>query len=204
MTAETLWRWASLALLALALPVTVRELRASLRTRGRLAALRGRAPARSRAWRWPGRRGGRGAPDPALPLVTELLTACLAAGAEPGAAARAVGVSVRGPVGAALLRASAELRLGGEPAVVWGRVGRLPGAERLASRLVAAGSSGAPLVSAFAAEAAETRARRGRAAQAAARRAAVLVAGPLGLCFLPAFLLLGVAPVVIALAQELS
>ncbi len=39
-------------------------------------------------------------------------------------------------------------------------------------------------------------------AQARAQRAAVLITGPLGLCFLPAFLVLGIAPVVIGLAGE--
>ena len=39
-------------------------------------------------------------------------------------------------------------------------------------------------------------------AQARAQRAAVLITGPLGLCFLPAFLVLGIAPVVIGLARE--
>ena len=38
------------------------------------------------------------------------------------------------------------------------------------------------------------------AAAAAAERASVLIAGPLGLCFLPAFVCLGVVPVVAGLA----
>ena len=39
-------------------------------------------------------------------------------------------------------------------------------------------------------------------AQARAQRAAVLITGPLGLCFLPAFLVLGITPVVIGLATR--
>ena len=39
-------------------------------------------------------------------------------------------------------------------------------------------------------------------AEARAQRAAVLITAPLGLCFLPAFLVLGVAPVVIGLADD--
>jgi pilus assembly protein TadC len=38
-------------------------------------------------------------------------------------------------------------------------------------------------------------------ATARAERAAVMVAGPLGLCFLPAFVCLGVLPVVVGLAD---
>lgn len=47
----------------------------------------------------------------------------------------------------------------------------------------------------------EARAERGRSATARARRAAVMVTVPVGLCFLPAFLAIGVLPVVIGLAD---
>ena len=40
------------------------------------------------------------------------------------------------------------------------------------------------------------------AAGAAAERASVLIAGPLGLCYLPAFLCLGIVPVVAGLAGD--
>jgi pilus assembly protein TadC len=40
------------------------------------------------------------------------------------------------------------------------------------------------------------------AAAAAAERAGVLIAGPLGLCFLPAFVCLGIIPVVAGLAGD--
>ena len=39
-------------------------------------------------------------------------------------------------------------------------------------------------------------------AEARAQRTAVLITAPLGLCFLPAFLVLGIAPVVIGLAAD--
>ena len=40
------------------------------------------------------------------------------------------------------------------------------------------------------------------AASAKAERAAVFIAGPLGLCFLPAFLCLGIVPVIAGLAGD--
>jgi len=48
--------------------------------------------------------------------------------------------------------------------------------------------------------------RRARqvAAQAAARRAGVLAVGPLGLCFLPAFVLVGVVPLVAGLVGAVT
>ncbi|MDT0341883.1 type II secretion system F family protein [Streptomyces litchfieldiae] len=193
--------WAALLALA-ALGATVRARRGAA-LRGRFAELSGerRVAARPfprRVWR-----RARVAEDPRLPLATELLAACLAAGASPGAAADAVGTSFDGPLAERLRHAASELRLGGEPAVVWGRLGGLPGAAGLARRLELAGTSGVPAVTAVTAEAAECRARRRRTAQIRARRAAVQVTGPLGLCFLPAFLLIGVAPVVIGMAREL-
>lgn len=138
-----------------------------------------------------------------LPLAADLLSACLAAGAGPCEAADAVGDSLDGPVGRRLGQVAAELRLGGEPAVVWHRLGALPGAAGLARVLSRAMETGAPAVDPVARLAADCRADRGRQATARARRAGALATAPLGLCFLPAFLLIGVAPVVIGLAEGL-
>lgn len=138
-----------------------------------------------------------------LPLTAELLAACLAAGSGPGPAAEAVGRSLGGPLGQRLVRAATELRLGGEPAVVWQRFDALPGSGGFARCMERAGTAGVPAVEAVSRLASELRAARGRSASARARRAAVLVTGPLGLCFLPAFLAVGVAPVVLGLASSL-
>ncbi|MFF8380919.1 type II secretion system F family protein [Streptomyces sp. NPDC015661] len=160
---------------------------------------------------WVRRRAARGAAPPAgdeetvrhLPLAADLLAACAASGAGPGEAAEAVGRSLGGPLGERLTRTAAELRLGGEPAEVWGRFGAIPGAEGLARCMERAGSSGAPAAEAVARHAGALRAGRARAAAAGARRAQVLISAPVGLCFLPAFLAVGVAPVVIGLATGL-
>lgn len=138
-----------------------------------------------------------------LPLAAELLAACVAAGAGPREAAEAVGESLGGPVGDALARAAAELRLGSEPAEAWGRVGSLPGAGALARCLERAASTGAPAADSVARLAAGLRADRARAAKDRAGRAGVLITGPVGLCFLPAFLAVGVVPVVVGLAGHL-
>ncbi|MFF8610241.1 type II secretion system F family protein [Streptomyces sp. NPDC015346] len=160
------------------------------------------------ARRWSVRRGGSAVPDDGeaarqLPLAADLLAACVSAGAGPGEAAEAVGGSLGGPVGERLARTAAELRLGGEPADVWRRFGAIPGAEGLARCLERAGSSGAPAAEAVSRHAADLRADRARKAAARAQRAQVLITAPVGLCFLPAFLAVGVAPVVIGLAGGL-
>ncbi|MEU8522306.1 type II secretion system F family protein [Streptomyces sp. NBC_01216] len=138
-----------------------------------------------------------------LPLAADLLAACASAGAGPAEAAEAVGGSLGGPVGERLTRTAAELRLGGEPAEVWKRFGAVAGADGLARCLERSGSTGAPAAEAVSRQAAGLRAGRAREAAARAQRAQVLITAPVGLCFLPAFLAVGVAPVVIGLASGL-
>ncbi|MGP4047135.1 type II secretion system F family protein [Streptomyces sp. 2A115] len=135
-----------------------------------------------------------------LPLAADLLAACIAAGAGPVAAAQAVGEALDGPVGERLARGAAEVRLGGEPAEAWRGLAALPRARALARLLERAGDSGVPAAGPVARLAGEARAEWGRSATARARRAAVLVTAPVGLCFLPAFIAIGVLPVVIGLA----
>lgn len=138
-----------------------------------------------------------------LPLAAELLAACVSSGAGPRDAAEAVGQSLGGPVGDALARTAAELRLGGEPGAAWGRFGSLPGASGLARCLERAASTGSPAADPMARLAAGLREERARAAKGRAGRASVMITGPVGLCFLPAFLAVGVVPVVIGLASHL-
>lgn len=161
-------------------------------------------------WRWIGRRrpvpveeydAARAARQ--LPLAADLVAACIAAGAGPVVAAQAVGEALGGPVGARLARGAAEVRLGGEPAEAWRRLASIPGARALARLLERAGESGVPAAVPVGRLAAEARAEWGRTATARARRAAVMVTAPVGLCFLPAFIAIGVLPVVIGLAEGL-
>lgn len=160
------------------------------------------------AWAWLTRRLGadQGAeagerPDPAeLPLCADLMAACLAAGATPGEAAEAVGRCLDGPWGTALIRTRAELRFGAEPEECWERFGRLAGAREMGRCLARASVTGTAPFAEMSRLAADYRAAQTRSALARARKAAVLATAPLGVCFLPAFLLVGVAPVVIGLA----
>ncbi|MGW3724179.1 type II secretion system F family protein [Streptomyces sp. NPDC000851] len=159
-------------------------------------------------WRWRHRRAvpDRGEESEAhtaarqLPLAADLLAACIAAGAGPAIAAQAVGEALGGPVGEALARGAAEVRLGGEPAEAWRRLAATPGAAALARLLERAGVSGLPAAGPVAKIAADARAEWSRTATARARRAAVMVTAPVGLCFLPSFIAVGVLPVVIGLA----
>ncbi|WP_328561831.1 type II secretion system F family protein [Streptomyces coelicoflavus] len=160
-------------------------------------------------WRWSARRSAAGtaveeataaAAVRQLPLAADLLAACIAAGASPVTAARAVGDALGGPVGDALGRGAAEVRLGGEPDGAWRGLAAVAGAAPLARLLERAEVSGLPAAGPVARLAAQARADWARTTTARARRAAVMVTAPVGLCFLPAFIAVGVLPVVIGLA----
>ncbi|MFE9928278.1 type II secretion system F family protein [Streptomyces sp. NPDC005533] len=159
-------------------------------------------------WRWrararPPAEVDAGEAERQLPFAADLLAACLAAGAGPVEAAEVVGESLGGPVGERLARAGAELRLGGEPGAGWGRLAEIPGARALAECLERAARTGVPAAEPVSRLASGLREDRARRAGARAQRAAVLVTAPVGLCFLPAFLAIGVAPVVIGMASGL-
>ncbi|WP_280357629.1 type II secretion system F family protein [Nocardia otitidiscaviarum] len=146
----------------------------------------------------------RARPDPlGVAAALDLFAACLRAGLPTAAAADAVAVSAPEPVRTVLRRAADLLALGADPAVAWERAGAgvcdaaVTALTRLARRSARSGASLAVAVGELAQQ------RRGEveaAAAARAERAGVLISGPLGLCFLPAFVCLGIVPVVIGLA----
>lgn len=142
-----------------------------------------------------------------LPLVLDLLASCLAGGAALPSAAAAVAQAVPGPAGQRLAAVGAALAVGSPPGEAWAA---LAGADRdddpwapAARALRRAADGGAPVAAAVSRLAAEARADARSQAEQAARRVGVLAVAPLGLCFLPAFVLIGVVPVVVALAGPL-
>lgn len=140
-----------------------------------------------------------------LPLTAELLAACLGSATAPSEAVAAVGRSLRAPMGPRLTAVAAELGLGAPPESCWKRLGEeRPVLAPLARCLVRTSISGAPAAAALTALAREHRAAATRAARARVRRAGVLATAPLGLCFLPAFVLIGVVPVLVGLTGSFS
>lgn len=164
-------------------------------------------PARARPRRPGGAKGSGAGPDPlAIASSLDVLAVCLEAGMAVPVAAAATARSAPPTLAAVLRRAADLLALGADPAVAWrfspgsGPVDTHTDALlRLARR---SASSGAALAAGVADLADQCRHDAAHAAAAAAERAGVLIAGPLGLCFLPAFVCLGIAPVVAGLAGE--
>jgi pilus assembly protein TadC len=135
-----------------------------------------------------------------LPVACDLLAVCLAAGTPTGAAVAAVAGAVPGPLGEGLEEVGALYRLGAAPRQAWAGAPR--GTEALARVLVRAGESGSTVVPALHRLAADVRSAQRGDVEAAVRRAGVWVLAPLGLCFLPAFLCLGVVPLVLGIAAD--
>ncbi|WP_433213015.1 type II secretion system F family protein [Dactylosporangium sp. CS-047395] len=137
-----------------------------------------------------------------LPFAADLLAAALRAGAPPDRAALAVGEALGGPVGARLVLVGRALRLGAVPATAWGHLGDLPGGARLARAATRSAEHGLALTRTLDRQASDLRAARAAAATAAVRRVGVLAIVPVAVCFLPAFVLAGVVPVLIAVVRD--
>lgn len=137
-----------------------------------------------------------------LPLAADLLAAALRAGVPVDRAAAAVGEALGGPLGEHLARVGRSLRLGASAAEAWSQLDAVAGGHRVVSAAVRSSASGSALAGALTRLADDLRADRTLAAEAAARRAGVLIVLPLGLCFLPAFILAGLVPVVVAVLGD--
>lgn len=135
-----------------------------------------------------------------LPVACDLLAVCLTAGTPVGAALAAVGGSVAGPLGERLVAVGGLYRLGAAPRQAWD--GSPPPVDALARVVVRAGESGSAVVPALQRLAGDLRSTEHSRVEAAVRRAGVWVLAPLGLCFLPAFLCLGVVPLVLGIAAD--
>ena len=155
-----------------------------------------------------------------LPVAAELLAVAVRAGATVDRAAEVVGQCLGGPLGAALIDVVAVSRdWGAAPAGAWAGLadragvgagsGRAPERSGATSELARFGAavaraldSGTPLAPALARIAADCRSRQATARSVAAARVGTRAVLPLGVCFLPSFVLLAVVPMVISIAGE--
>ncbi|WP_188079044.1 type II secretion system F family protein [Actinotalea subterranea] len=130
--------------------------------------------------------------------MLDLLGAACAAGASVPAALAATGVAIEGERGAVLLRAAALVSLGAEWQAAWVGAGALA---PVRDALEPAWVDGAPPGEALRATAASVRRERQARALEAAGRLGVRLVLPLGLCYLPAFVLVGLVPVLVSMAS---
>ena len=158
-------------------------------------------------WRLPDLRLARRARDDhdairaALPDALDLLAACTLAGMSLDRALRTVAPDVDGPLGAALRDALRALDVGMQRDAAYQVLTErapVPEVRSLVRAIERAERYGISVAATLVAQAREMRSRRRAAVEEAARAAEVKMLFPLVACFLPAFVLLTVAPVVIS------
>lgn len=139
-----------------------------------------------------------------LPHLVQLLGAALRGGAPPGDGIRIVCAALPGPAALRLAGVTERLALGVDPERVWSSLAADLELAPLGRALARAQRTGAPVVAAVERLGDElersARARVEEQACAVGVRAAL----PLGLCLLPAFLLLGIVPLVAGLVSSMS
>lgn len=139
-----------------------------------------------------------------LPFLVLLLAAGLRSGASADVALRGAQEACPGPDADRLRPLTARLAWGVDPAEVWADLARDPVLGTLGRRLARSHRTGASVADAVADLAAELAAQRRCEVEDLARGVGVRAALPLGLCLLPAFLLLGIVPVVAGLIGQLA
>ncbi|KQB87232.1 Bacterial type II secretion system protein F domain protein [Corynebacterium lowii] len=131
----------------------------------------------------------------------ELYAACIAVGLHPADSAHVV--STCSTLGQRWRMIASLLALGVSPERAWRDATEVPGMKELAHMACHSQHSGARFADAAAQIAEELRQNQENHDTAIAERSGVLIAMPLTLCFLPAFFLLGLAPVLMGLAQKI-
>lgn len=131
-----------------------------------------------------------------LPLAVDLLAACLRAGRPPGEALDAVAGAIGGPLGERFTEVGQRLGLGADPADAWQLLDAEPACAPLARAVRRTLTSGGPLAQTLEHLATDVRQQRRWAADERARAVETRSVVPLGLCFLPAFVLIGIVPTI--------
>jgi len=138
-----------------------------------------------------------------LPHLVRLLGAALAAGTSPAEALALVAEALPGPAADRVAPVVARLRLGADPVATWRGLAEEAALAPLGRTLARAHATGTPVASSVT-RLSDELARSARAeVEDRARSVGVRAAVPLGLCLLPAFLLIGVVPVVGGLLAQL-
>ncbi len=130
------------------------------------------------------------------PLVADLLGASLLAGVPLEHAVPVVARAVGGASCKALLAVHQRTELGEATTLAWAHLGSAPGLGGIARAVARSARTGAPLAGVLVQAADELRADSAAAALAEVRATSVRAVLPLGLFLLPAFALLGIAPIV--------
>lgn len=133
----------------------------------------------------------------------ELFVACLRAGLSIQQATNALSLVAGDETSRYWTHVSSLLALGVEPDRAWQQMHQVPGFSDLARLVTLSEDSGAAIASGCQRLVDTLRSDATSQAVAKAERAGVFISLPLALCFLPAFIVLGLVPVVISLGSQL-
>ena len=133
-----------------------------------------------------------------------LLASAVRGGLPPADALALVCVALPGPAADSLATLPPRIALGVDPAEAWRALEQDPALAPLGRTLARSARTGEPIATALERLGDELSARARAESEDAARRVGVRAAVPLGLCLLPAFLLIGIVPVVAGLVTDLA
>jgi Flp pilus assembly protein TadB len=131
-----------------------------------------------------------------VPHAVDLMAACLAVGLSPAAALDQITAAVDGPLAEELAGVTARLGVGVDPVTVWRDLAQHPQLGGLGRAVARAVDSGASVSDAMSRLAEDLRRSARAEVETQARSVGVKAALPLGVCLLPAFVLVGVVPLV--------
>lgn len=136
-----------------------------------------------------------------LPDALDVLTSILEAGAPPANALSVVGRALGPPMEVELEKVARALALGASTEQAWSPAHSVLGP--LATAMGRSAQSGAPLALVLAGASSDARREHRVRVEIAARSAGVRAVAPLAACFLPAFFLLGVAPIIASFVEQI-
>lgn len=137
------------------------------------------------------------------PIVADLIGTAIAAGATIPEAIAVVAQAVDHPISSRLNQVMSAVRMGADPHSAWSTWLDDPALSPIAQAVIRSQHSGAPLSVVLDAAASDMRHAYRADIEAQARAAGVRAVAPLALCYLPAYLLVGVVPVVAGFASSL-
>jgi pilus assembly protein TadC len=137
-----------------------------------------------------------------VPLLIDLIAAALRTGAPPSQAVAAVAEVAPSALRAGLKRTATLLQLGAPPVEAWAALREIRALGPIADVAARSAHSGIKLADGLERQAIELRAELKTAAIRGANRVATMAIIPLGLCFLPAFVCIGIVPIVVGVAGD--
>lgn len=132
-----------------------------------------------------------------LPGALDLMVAALEAGRPPSVALGLTADATYDPLGSELSQLASRLAIAGDPLEVWTSVLDDPALAPVGRAFRRAETSGMPVAQVICGVADELRRERRASRREASRKVAVRTAAPLGVCFLPAFFLIGIVPTIL-------